>query len=309
MTVDQQAATGSQPANYPTCSVIVPTLGDRESLQTVIDCLSHQTVPINTIIISVGSDVPRPPWFEPDDAAHLWTRAAQRGAATQRNHAVTLVAADIIAFLDDDVSFADDLFEKVLRVFAGDVDKRIGAASPRMAGSGHPRPSAALRAYYRWQAGYKDETYGARLFGYGLSTYPCYGVQTEAMIPADWLNSPCLFVRREDFLAARFPDFHGYSFGEDAYLTAMIKKSGKQLFFLNEVEFQHHAGIGDYKSDHFRLARMKTRNQGRIAREVLSLKGWRYWSKKIAHQCFVSACLARDRKKGWLREIAGVWSA
>jgi GT2 family glycosyltransferase len=295
--------------SLPSCCVVIPTLGDREQLRTVVECLRGQSAAIPRVVVSLGSDVPRPIWCGPEDESHRWLQAPEKGAAAQRNYAARTSQEEIIAFLDDDISFGGDLFEKVLKVFAEDQEKRIGAVSPRMAGSGHPRPSRLLRRYYRWQAGYDDATFGARLFGYGLNLYPCYEVQTETRVAADWLNSPCLFVRREDFLMARFPDFHGYSFGEDVYLTAMIKKRGKKLFFLSDVEFEHHAGVGDYKADHFRLARMKTRNQGRIAREVLGMKGWRYWSRKVTHQLFVTACLVRDRKRGWMCEIAGVWSA
>jgi len=308
MSTHQSAVTGSPQRSYPTCTVIVPTLGDRASLRTVIECLGRQTVSIDAVFVCVGSSAARPSWFPTSDGTYRWLEALERGAAAQRNHAAASATTEIVAFLDDDISFAHDLFEHVLQVFADDVEKRIGAVSPRMAASGHPKPSAFLLRYYRWQAGYDDASYGARLFGYGLNTYPCYEVQRDKMISADWLNSPCLFVRREDFEAVKFPDFHGYSAGEDIYLTAMIKKRGKKLFFLNDVQFEHHAGTGDYKADHFRLAQMKTRNQGRIAREVLGLGGWKYWSKKIMHQCFVTACLARDRATGWFHQIKGVWA-
>jgi glycosyltransferase involved in cell wall biosynthesis len=297
-------------ANSPSCSVVIPTLGDRESIGVVLDCLGAQTVNLGKVVIALppGKPVPESQTLGNGTAVE-WVGCPQAGAAAQRNFGASLVNAEVLVFLDDDISFAADLFERVLEILAHDSGRRIGAVSPRMAASGHPKPSALLRRYYRWQAGYDDESFGARLFGFGLNLYPCYELQNEAMIAADWINSPCLFLRREDFDAVKFPDFHGYSAAEDIYLTAMIKKRGKQLFFLNDLQFEHHAGIGDYKADHFRLARMKTRNQGRIAREVLGLRGWQYWSKKITHQLFVSACLVRDRKQGWMREVAGVWSA
>lgn len=290
------------------CTVVIPTLGDRESIDLVLKCLDAQTAEVRKVVIVLPprAIVPARRTLLNGTAVE-WVNSPAAGAAAQRNFGGGLVETEVLAFLDDDVSFDADLFAQVLQIFAEDTDRKIGAVSPRMAGSGHPKPSALLRRYYRWQAGYDDDSYGARLFGYGLNTYPCYEVQKERMIAADWLNSPCLFVQRDEFDAVRFPDFHGYSAGEDIYLTGMIRKRGKQLFFLSELKFEHHAGIGDYKADHFRLARMKTRNQGRIAREVLGLKGWEYRRKKIAHQFFVTACLVRDRKKGWLREIAGVW--
>jgi len=294
----------------PACAVVIPTLGDRESLGTVLRCLGEQTAEAAKVVIALPPEAKLPIRNAlANGTAVEWVNCPRAGAAAQRNFGAGLVEAEVIAFLDDDISFSADLFQRVLQVLADDSHRQIGALSPRMAASGHPKPSALLRRYYRWQAGYDDESYGARLFGYGLNTYPCYEVQREKMIAADWLNSPCLFVRREDFDAVKFPDFHGYSAGEDIYLTAMIRKRGKQLFFLSEVQFEHHAGIGDYKADHFRLARMKTRNQGRIAREVLGLQGCSYWSKKLTHQVFISACLTRDRRQGWMREIAGVWSA
>lgn len=288
---------------------MIPTLGNRSTLSAVLDCLAAQSIKPESVLVVLPPAATQQSAEEVASLQIEWVASPLGGAAAQRNFGASMAKSDLVVFMDDDITFRPDLMHKVLAVFAEDKSCRIGAVSPRMADSGHPKPSAPLRRYYRWQADYEDESYGARLFGYGLNTYPCYEVQKEKMIRADWLNSPCLFVRREDFSAVRFPDFHGYSAGEDVYLTGMIRKQGKQLFFLGDVEFEHHAGIGDYKADHFRLARMKTLNQGRIAREVLGLKGWKYWCKKMIHQSFVTVCLARDRRKGWLREIAGVWSA
>lgn len=275
----------------------------------VLDCLAAQSIKPESVFVVLPPVAAQQSPEECEALRIQWMASPVGGAAAQRNFGASMAESDLVVFMDDDITFRPDLMRKVLAVFAEDKSRRIGAISPRMADSGHPKPSEFLRRYYRWQAGYEDDSYGARLFGYGLNTYPCYQVQKDRTIGADWLNSPCLFVRREDFDAVRFPDFHGYSAGEDIYLTGMIRKRGKQLFFLSDVEFEHHAGVGDYKADHFRLARMKTLNQGRIAREVLGLKGWKCWCKKIAHQCFVTACLVRERRAGWLRGIAGVWSA
>jgi GT2 family glycosyltransferase len=293
----------------PEYCVVVPTLGDRRELRTVIECVRRQTSPPQSVIVAACPSVPQPEWFPVDDPTCSWLQSPRKGAAAQRNFAAELANSEIVAFFDDDISFGDDLAAKVLQVFAHDVDKRIGAISPRMARSGHPQPSALLRRYYRWQAGYDDATYGAKLFGFAINTYPCYEAQRMSLIEADWLNSPCLFVRKEEFSKVRFPDFEGYSYGEDIYLTASIKKNGKKLFFMSDVAFEHHAAVGSYKAHLYRLTRMKTLNQGRIAREVMDLRGWRYASKKLVHLLFVTACLVRGCKKGWWREVAGLWSA
>jgi len=236
--------------------------------------------------------------------------ADERSAAKQRNLGAKEVESEWIVFCDDDVRFGPVLAEKTLR-FLEEHPEAV-AVLPRMRGSGHPRPGRLLRKYYRLQAGFDDETYGANLFGAGLSCYPCWEKQPPP-VETNWLPSTMLWMKTEVFKRHEFPNFEGYSFGEDAHLTHRIWRevapAGGKMFFLGEPEFEHHSMQSGVKANRFHLGRMTVRNQNRIAREAMGKSGCEVFWKSLLHRGFVTVALLRNRRAGWAGEIAGVWRA
>jgi GT2 family glycosyltransferase len=236
--------------------------------------------------------------------------ADERSAAKQRNIGAEEVETAWIVFCDDDVRFGPDLAERTL----GFLDEHPEAAAvfPRMRGSGHPVPGNWLRRYYRFQAGFDDETFGAKLFGAGLSCYPCWEKQT-APVEANWLPSTMLWMKTDLFKRHQFPDFEGYSFGEDAYLTHRAwreaKDSGGKMFFLSEPEFEHRSIQSGVKANRFHLGMMTICNQQRIAREAMGKSRCEVFWKSLLHRGFVTVALMKTRRPGWVGEVAGIWSA
>jgi hypothetical protein len=200
------------------------------------------------------------------------------------------------------------LAEKTLQ-FLGEHPEAV-AVFPRMRGSGHPAPGNWLRKYYRFQAGFDDETYGAKLFGAGLSCYPCWEKQS-APVEANWLPSTMLWMKTDLFKQQEFPDFEGYSFGEDAHLTHRVwrdvQPSGGRLYFLSKPEFEHLSVQSGVKASRFYLGRMTVQNQKRIAREAMGKGGWEVFWKSLLHRGFVTAALLKGRRSGWVGELAGMW--
>jgi GT2 family glycosyltransferase len=175
-----------------------------------------------------------------------------------------------------------------------------------MNGTEHPAPSPALQRYYRWQAGYVDETYGARLFGAAINCFPCYGRQFDLLISADWLNLGCVMFRSDAFGSELFPEFEGYSFGEDVHLSARIAKK-HPLYFHTTARYDHFPSMSPAKRNHFRNAKMSARHRRLIAREVQGLGRWELFWKDALHRLFVTAFLVRTRPQGGPAQIVGNW--
>jgi GT2 family glycosyltransferase len=262
----------------------------------------------NFDILKGGADADlRSPIF---DFPLLQLTADERSAAKQRNLGAKEVESEWIVFCDDDVRFGADLAERTLG-FLHEHGEAV-AVFPRMKNSGHPEPSELLRKYFHLQAGFDDETYGAKLFGAGLSCYPCWEKQS-APIETNWLPSTMLWMKTEVFSRHEFPNFEGYSFGEDAHLTHRVWRevapAGGKMFFLGEPEFEHLSVQSGVKASRFHLGRMTVRNQQRIASEAMGKSGCEVFWKSLLHRGFVTVALLRNRRAGWAGEIAGVWSA
>jgi GT2 family glycosyltransferase len=234
----------------------------------------------------------------------IYERAERPSAAQQRNQGSRDIQTPLLAFIDDDVVLAPDVFERLCLVFEN--DPATGGVAARMNGATHRAPGGVLWCYYRLQAGFRDETYGGRLFGPAINCFPCYDRTADELIPADWLNLGCVLFRTDAFQRELFPAFEGYSHMEDVHLSARIGRTHR-LFFHATARYDHFPSESPAKSDRRRLAQMRMRNQQLIAHDVLGMRGWPLRWKMWLHRLFTSVFLLRFRPAGWKGELAGVW--
>ena len=292
----------------PACSVIIATLDRIESLRVVLNCLARQTMPPREVIIAAASDSTAVVALAHEFAARLAVRVLPcpvKSSARQRNAAAAEARGDILAFLDDDIEFADDLLACLLAHFPAD-GSGPGAIAARIQGEDRPVPGRLTRAYYRCQAGYCHADYGGRLFGAGINCYPVFPSDAPELVPSEWLPSTCLLVRSAHFHATRFPEFDGYSFAEDVHLTARIGRTAP-LYFAARCLILHHSLPSEFKANQSALTAGKLHNMGRVAREVQGLHGWSLWWRWQLHRLFLSAVLLLRRPRAWTAELRGVW--
>ncbi len=289
----------------PAYSIVIATYERPGALRDALASVERQThLPKRIVIVDASKGYESEKAAGAFDLPIIYRRAEQPSAAVQRNQGFRDVQTPLVAFIDDDVVLASDVFAKLCSVFTEHPD--TGGVSARMNGAEHPAPSRLLRSYYRVQAGFDDETYGGRLFGAAINCFPCYSVQHEVLIPADWLNLGCVLFRSDAFGAELFPRFEGYSFGEDVHLSARIGQQ-LRLYFHSTARYDHFPSMTSAKRQFFRHARMSARNRRLIARDVQRL-GWaELWWKDALHRLFVTVFLLRTRPEGWLQLIAGNW--
>ncbi len=234
-----------------------------------------------------------------------------RSAAKQRNQGSELVSPDsrVIGFMDDDITLYPETCSQVLGVFDRDAEGKVGGISVRIDDIHRPAPSGLTRLYLRIQAGFSHPTYGGRLFGPGINCLPTYDEETEengTLIRADWLNSGCVFYRREPFLREMFPAFDGYSFMEDVHCSARIGKTHR-LYFHKTATCGHREGTNSLKRDYLGIARQRIRNQRIVARDVQKLGGLSLAWKFLLHRVFSTIAILRGRETGWQQSLKGTW--
>jgi glycosyltransferase involved in cell wall biosynthesis len=241
-----------------------------------------------------------------------WFCSNARSAARQRNEGAEKAdaASEVLGFMDDDITLYPETCAEICQVFAEDAPREIGGISARIDEIERPAPSWLTRTYYRLQAGYRDETYGGRLFGAAINCLPCYSEPSErdgTLIRAEWLNSGCVFYRREPFLREMFPAFDGYSFMEDVHCSARIAKTHR-LYFHTRARCSHREGTNSLKKDFVGLARQRIQNQRVVAREVLGLRGLPLAWKFFLHRLFATFTIVRQRQPGWAQALRGTWA-
>jgi GT2 family glycosyltransferase len=289
-------------------SPIVATLDRPGPLRLMLQSLAQQTrLPSQVVLVDASEN------NETEELSRtlslpfpiVYLRSSFRSSARQRNEGATRVSTPLIAFMDDDIVLEADTMARLLAVFEGSEARQVGGIAGRIRGSNHPQPKRLLWWYYRLQAGYADQTFGARLFGPAINTFPCFDVQT-GLVPADWLSSTCVVYWTDLFLRERFPDFDGYSFMEDVHLSARIAKTHR-LYFDAEAVYDHFSQPTDFKSSHGTFAAAAIRNRQIVARDVMGQHGlglfWRFFFQRL----FETAVLVKHRKDGWLEALRGTW--
>lgn len=295
-------------------SLVIATFERPGDLRITLDgVLAQRRLPAEIIIVDSSRDERTKTlcaaWNEDIPLRYIFSTA--RSAAKQRNQGSELISptSGIIGFMDDDITLYSDTCEKVLTVFDHDPEAEIGGISVRIDDIHRTAPSALTRLYLRIQAGFPHPTYGGRLVGPGINCLPTYDEATEqngTLIPADWLNSGCVFYRREPFLRERFPAFDGYSFMEDVHLSARIGKTHR-LYFHVTATCGHREGTNTLKRDYLGLARQRIRNQRIVARDVQGLGGFSLAWKFLLHRVFSTIAILRGRETGWQQSLKGTW--
>lgn len=290
-------------------TIVIATYERPEALRDALASVARQThLPAAIVVVdaSVSGAAETEAVVRQSPAPVVYRRAERASAAVQRNQGFREVSTPLVAFIDDDVVLSDDLFEKLCTVFANQPE--TGGIAARMNGAEHAQPSALLHRYYQIQAGFDDPTYGARLFGAAINCFPCYSAQAQEgdLIPADWLNLGCVVFRADDFAAELFPEFDGYSYGEDVHLSARIGRR-HPLYFHATARYDHFPSTSPAKRNPFHMARMSAHNRRLIARDIQGLRGWTLFWKDSLHRAFVSLFFLRTRPVGWLRMVAGTW--
>lgn len=286
------------------CSVVIATLDRADDLRLVLECLARQTrPPVEILVCAAGDPAPLSGVLAAHPAARLLPHPV-KSSARQRNHAAALAVGDVVAFLDDDIEFGPELFERLL----GELENDPGLAGvhPRIRNQERPRPGLASRVYYTLQAGRRHPDFGGLLFGPAINCDPVFAPGGPARTPAGWLPATCLFLRAGAFHRHRFPEFSGYSFAEDVHLTARVAREGR-LCFVREPSILHHSRPSEFKSDRAALVVGKLRNLSRVSREVLGLRGFAFRWRWELQRLFLTASLLARRPRGWAAELGAVW--
>jgi glycosyltransferase involved in cell wall biosynthesis len=300
------------PAPY---SLVIATLDRPDDLAVTLSWIAKQTHPPCEVIVVDSSQNENTRRICEKWASTLplrWIFSEAKSAAQQRNLGADLTRSEseVLGFLDDDITMYPETCAEVCSVFAHDAAHEIGGVAVRIDEIQRSTPSRLTRLYYWLQAGYRHATYGGRLFGPAINCLPCYSEQTEGagdLIRAEWLNSGCVFYRREPFLREKFPAFKGYSFMEDVHCSARIAKTHR-LYFHTTARCSHRDGTNILKRDYAGLARERIRNQRVVAHDVMGQHGFQLAWKFLLHRLFASFTIVRHREPGWTQSLRGTWS-
>lgn len=269
-------------------SVVIATKDRADFLLDTLKDLSAQTwIPTQVVVVDSSVHSERPPAFDLD---LMYLKSPVQSSAQQRNMGADVVETDLVCFLDDDVQMPADHFERLLKSWSK--AENIAVLGGRIEGLRHSVPGRLLKAYYAYQAGYRDNDYGGHIFGPAITCVPTYCEDLE-LIEGQWMSSTCLITRMEFFNKERFPDFSGYSWGEDVHLSTRLAKYGK-IYFHRDAVYKHFGQPTPEKNDLSKIAVMQMQNQFRIATECLGRDALWVIKRLKIHAVFVALFLLKS---------------
>jgi GT2 family glycosyltransferase len=228
-------------------SVIVATVGRTERLLETLKSLSECDPPPDEIIVVDGDASERTRSVVDELVATsrgvlLIYRPATRGLTMQRNVGLEMAASEIVAFVDDDMSFrlTPDVFRHVERGFAeidvvGVTGQMIDEESRRFGGS----RSRVRRLLF----GARNEGKFTR-FG-----YPRYLLDPSTEADIEYMPGCFMCVRRDIAREVRFDEaLTGYALAEDEDFAYRLSRRGR-IRFLPEIVLEHERyGVRDLRA-------------------------------------------------------------
>jgi GT2 family glycosyltransferase len=221
---------------YPKACVVVCTKNRETELRTCLESVQRQTVPHPVVVVDASdTDATRLLCADLSQSfsaslRHLPTSA---GLPKQRNLAVTELGTDfdIVHFIDDDVTLADDYLEEILETFAADEACQIGGVGGYEVRSA-TRPLRALPRLFLL-----DSARGGTVLRSGMN------VNVRALPSpreVDWLPGFSMSFRAQVFEAHLFNEnLTGYALGEDVEFSFRVAQTWR-LIVTPYARITHH---------------------------------------------------------------------
>ncbi len=211
----------------PRISVVTPTLDRPQEVRELLVNLAAQIVAPSEVILVDGA--PPEDQRTREAVAELegempWPCRYLRhggGTAIQRNVGIEASSGDLVALIDDDMRLAEDYFERMLEVFAGDPERRVGGVAGYIDNQFlDPATSPRWRWYRRLRlfSTYEPGRYDYQS-GYPINRY--LQPPHDGLREVDFMSTNNAVWRREVFAEGlRFAKFFtGYGVLEDAHFA------------------------------------------------------------------------------------------
>ncbi len=267
---------------YGSFCLIVPTRDRPRDIRTLLHNLSSQTIQPIQIVIIDSSAIPQPELVQEytDLPIQYLAFQGEPSAAAQRNAGLACVDddADLIGFVDDDIVFEPDAFEKMLAFWrTAPADVRGAAFNLQEEETKATGGKLKHSRFAKWLGLYDPEPGAVAPSGW----HTRLGAVSENT-RVEWLISGAVLWRKQVLLNHQFDAFFkGYSYLEDLDFSYSAGRNG-QLVVVADAVFRHHHHHENLSSDwYYRFGQMEVRNRLYFVRKH-GLSVWR---------CYLGLCI------------------
>ena len=256
-------------------SLVVPTRNRPKDIRTLLENLNTQTVRPNQIVIIDSSDTPQTELVQeyPELPLCYQVFEGEPSAAAQRNAGLAFVEDDmeLVGFVDDDIVFQPDAFEKMIS-FWQTVPADVCGAAFNLHEDDSEVPAGKLKhsRFVRWLGLYDPKPGAVAPSGW----HTRLGAVSENT-QVDWFSTSAALWRREVLINHRFdPFFKGYSYLEDLDFSYGVSRTCNLFVVASAVFHHHHHHENLTREWYVRFGRMEVRNRLYFVRKH-GLSVWR----------------------------------
>jgi glycosyltransferase involved in cell wall biosynthesis len=292
-------------------TLIIPTNKRSEVLDRTIESISKQDYQPDEIIVVDATEpfaCKAKEWgkkFLNLKSKVVYIPAVIKGAAAQRNYAMSFAKNKVLGFSDDDILLEEGCIRNLWIALTGQDD--CGGVNATMINQTFHELGKVSRIFYNFLNPEKFDSYAGRVFGPAIAFYPKLSDSPPDYVRVDWLNSCLVFYKKEALPNPVFDDhFTGYSLGEDLALSLKVAKNWK-LFTVQTARIFHNSQPGDHKDNLKAFSEMDLVNRYYIMKHILNKNTakdkWHLLLVQLWGGITSKKIISRDF---WLGKISGI---
>ena len=198
----------------------------------------------------------------------IWKQASTRGAAPQRNEAISAASQPDVLIMDDDITLEPGCLSELWS--ARQNHPEAGGFTATILNEAYTPPGRWTRRVLKWLDGGRERSsYAGTCIGPGWTFWPADDDALPDTVPVDWMGTGLALYRREVLPKPPFaPIFTEASLCEDLALSLTVAKKAP-LFQASRSRYVHLNVGGSHKKSLRRNARMSLVNRHYVLTQVM----------------------------------------
>ena len=211
-------------------SVVIPTIGDRDILPTIVSLNNSTLIPKEIIIVSLKANIHK--HLNKKYKNVVFVKANKKGQVNQRIQGFKIAKSKFVMQLDDDITLHKSCLEVLTKNLCLNNNYSV---SPNLF------ENSSKRSIYDYKMNFKKILFniisGFSIFCTegkiglsGFESYPLVSDISPELVKSEWLVGGCIMHHKKNLIKEYFFDFEGKAYCEDLFHSIELRKKKIELY-------------------------------------------------------------------------------
>ena len=211
-------------------SVVIPTIGDRDILPTIVSLNNSTVIPTEIIIVSLKENSYE--YISKKYKNVVFTKAEKKGQVNQRIQGFKIAKSKFVMQLDDDIILHKSCLEFLTKNLS--LNKNC-SVSPNLF------ENLSNRSIYDYKIDLKKICFNiisgfsafcteGKIGFSGFELYPLVSEISPELVKSEWLVGGCIMHHKKNLIKEYFFDFEGKAYCEDLFHSIELRKKKIELY-------------------------------------------------------------------------------